>query len=176
MKKLGSGTFTVAFKHPSSKKVILKSVDPVKRAMASGRLPKSDLFPEVVFINKETHRVHVYSMKHYKTLSSKGIGTFDGIEKLKTVLTPKHARLYKELVLVSETNSEGIREFIEEIRNISNEFHTEREEIIRYAKALSKETKRKLIFEAQPFNVAVENKKLILFDCFYPMNVAAYYN
>jgi hypothetical protein len=173
MKQIGSGSFTVAFRDGDGK-VILNSVDPVKRAMSSGKLPKSELFPEINYIGKESKRVHSYSMKHYTTLSSRGIDTYSEISRLKRELTPKHAKLYVALTEIAIYHSEGVREFIRAVKKLPDEFATEREDIIRYTRALSKETKRKLSFEVHSFNVAVEDRKLILLDCFYPMRVAMY--
>lgn len=172
MEEIGSGSFTVAFRAGSGK-VILRSVDPVKRAMSSGKLPKSDLFPEIIFLKKEK-RIHVYSMKYYNTLSNKGISGYSEISSLETVLTRKHAKLYTELNDIADSSPIGIRSIINELKKLPDEFSAEREEIIKYAKALSKEVKRTLCFETFAFNVAVKNKKLVLLDCFYPLGVALY--
>lgn len=154
MKYIGKGAFTKCYLLDCGKKVMLKSIDPIKEVMSLGWFPDSPLFPSIHAIDEG-----VYESKYYPKVRS-----------LKNTLKPRHYGYYKELRRIQE----GIRY----TTNKYDSYHIiyKAFEGIRYKKL--REVMLEALegcanigsdigFEISPRNVAVEKGNLVLIDCFF---------
>lgn len=82
MQVIGKGMFTTAYRY-GPKKVLLKTVDPVKEAMANGYFPNTNLFPKLTYLGKD---YGLYVTTYYPKCRS-----------LKKSLKPSHYAFYREL-------------------------------------------------------------------------------
>jgi hypothetical protein len=162
-KFLGDGQFSEAYLNRADGTVLIKSVDPIKKAMASGKLPKCRLFPEIYYVGKDTRRIHLYRMPYYKILAHSNITH---------VLCKHDYDLYK--VLAKQGTKTGIRDIIKGFKQLPDGFSNERDMLIEYSDSLYRTVKQVISFEVPDFNVASKDKKLILLDCFFPDNARRY--
>lgn len=157
MKQIGKGTFTTAYLKPNGK-VLLKSIDMVKEAMAYGFFPDHRLFPNIVHVDTGDNFKY-YEMEFYEQPKS-----------LKNNLTPRQWRLYKILRSLSIECTFNpyllMDRWYTEFKRIPNEFAGEREALLDALSGLSNYS-TDIRFEISPRNVAVKGKKLILLDCFF---------
>ena len=158
MKQIGKGAFTTAYLDTDGK-VLLKSVDRVKEAMACGFFPDHRLFPKIEQVDQGEHYDY-YKMKFYKKFKS-----------LKNNLTPRQWRLYKilrGLYIPCNFNPHTMYNILCDVfeTQIPNEFKAEREALLEALHGLCNYG-TDMMFEISPRNVAIEGKKLILLDCFF---------
>lgn len=153
MKLIGKGTFTKAYLLESGE-VLLKSVDPIKECMAHGWFPDSELFPSISFEDGET-----YKMKYYPKVSS-----------LKNTLNERSYSLYLALRKLRVGYVKNSYDLLDKWRkafdSLPSEFEQEKEDLISAIEACSN-FDSDVSFEISPRNVAVDNGKLVLLDCFF---------
>ena len=153
MKIIGKGSFTTAYFNETTGQVLLKSRDRVKAAMAEGFFPDHKIFPKIKFVSIGDG-VTYYEMKYYKKYSS-----------LKNNLTSRQWEFYK--LLRTLNHSLGYANIYRDFETkIPNKFQKEREALLEALNGLSNYG-TDIAFEISPRNVAIEDKKLILLDCFF---------
>ena len=162
MKQIGKGSFTTAYLKPDGK-VLLKSIDEVKEAMAQGFFPNHRLFPKVELVDRGD-KFNYYEMKYFERTNG-----------LKSHLTLREWELYKLLCSLFKSRGylaniyDGYSRWYEIFERIPNKFKEEREALIEALNGLSNYF-TDIGFEISPRNVAVEGGKLILLDCFFQMS------
>jgi hypothetical protein len=153
MKLIGQGLFSKCYLLDCGSKVLIKSSDKVKECSSLYGLADSALFPEIIRIDFE-----MYEMKY-----------FPKVKSLKNSLDLDQWRLYKELRSV---NSLFLGRDYDKPRYLYKQFN---------ALNVAEDVKQALYdavdslqnygydinFEISPRNVAVENGKIILLDCFF---------
>lgn len=158
MKLIGKGTFTSAYLLPDGQTVKLVTNDPCKECAAMFA-PNSSIFPKLECDGYDERGKRVYRMKYYPKQKS-----------LKKALTPRDYRFYQYLREVSlslwgdDPYLVRFREKLNEV--VSTEFAEEILAICEHIDALNNYGDD-IKFEISPRNVAVNNGKLILLDCFY---------
>lgn len=171
-KRIGRGLFSTAYLS-ERKTCILKSIDPVKAAIAEDILiPNHRLFPKIKKIDsffKDGHNGGIYEMEYLPRPKS-----------IKNNVTPRQWRLYSWLRGVFESIQEISYTMIGEwkimkhqeelIRNCPREFKNESEAILEMINAL-KSYFTFVGFEISPRNVSVKGGKLILLDCFFSVEL-----
>lgn len=158
MKLIGKGSFTKAYLLPDGQTVKLVTNDPCKECAAMFA-PVSPIFPILECDGYEGEK-RVYRMKYYPKQKS-----------LKKALTARDYRFYKYLrkVAFSSWGCEDpyLSHFKEKLNEIiPTEFAEEILAICEYIDALNNYGDD-MKFEISPRNVAVDNGKLILLDCFF---------
>jgi hypothetical protein len=156
MKLIGKGAFTKAYLLPDGQTVKLVTNDPCKECMAIGLGSDSPLFPKIEQDGWEGD-CRAYKMKFYPRVSS-----------LKKALKAEHYELYKFLRNASFhpffSGAQGIIDAIE--KAFAGKFSEEKQAIAEHINGL-RNYGEDIRFEISPRNVAVENGKLILLDCFF---------
>lgn len=149
LKQIGKGMFSTAYKM-SSTKVLIRSIDPCKEAMAHGWFPNTRLFPKVQF-NGNNHGEYI--MKYLKPVRSP-----------KKDLNPKAYELYLELKDFQKAVHAGFG-FIHALKYITNK--TVRKHIQDAYQTL-RNYEGNVYFEISPRNInATKSGNLILRDCFF---------
>ena len=164
MKIIGKGKFTRCYQHPDNKnKVVLISNCWAKECSAMGWMPSSQMYPKIEKVDYPEgldNDASKYQMKKFKQVRS-----------LRSSLNAHHYTMYKQL-----------REFSYNLRAIRSKY--ESHDILHDAindSPLMPKLKRLLaesldalanygdgmMFEVSPRNVAVDNGKLILLDCWF---------
>lgn len=155
LKLIGKGAFTKCYQL-SEDKVLLKTEDPIKECMAHGWFPDSELFPEVSHSDVEG----CYEMKYYPKVRS-----------LKNNLSPDQYRLYKELRLIFSEFRQPVNPY-----DRYNAWHDAFEcsdldqdikETMQYALLACGNYGTDVCFEISPRNVAVDDGKVVLLNCFF---------
>lgn len=160
MKLIGKGTFTRAYLLPDGETVKLVTNDPCKECAAMFA-PDSPIFPKLECDGYEGEK-RVYRMKYYPKVKS-----------LKNSLTPRDYRLYgllRKVTLSLWGPDAYLAKFIDKVEEIlPEEFANEKEAIREHVDALNNYGDD-MKFEISPRNVAVDNGKLILLDCFFKVS------
>lgn len=158
MKLIGKGSFTRAYLMEDGQTVKLITKDPCKECVAIGMGSDNALFPKLEQDGWEGDN-RVYKMKYFPKVSS-----------LKKSLKQEHYELYSYLKKVSHYlcgNAGNIDFFIKKIEEIlPDKFAEEKEAICDHVEGL-RNYGEDICFEISPRNVAVDNGKLILLDCFF---------
>ena len=150
MPLVGKGAFSKVYRK-NAKRVLIKSKDPVKEAMACGFFPESSMFPKVTHVgNSACGNWKYYEEKYYPRVRS-----------LKKKLTPFEWEFYCVLRDINwgVPTRDGIR-------SIPNKFTARRQALLDAHSGLQNYNPHPR-FEISPRNVAVHNSKLILLDCFF---------
>lgn len=150
MKLIGKGTFTKCYLLPCKKKVLLKTDDPVKECMGNSWFPNSRLFPKLKTTDEG------YISKYYPRVKS-----------LKDSLEPKEYEKYTELRKLWRDNDHSITNYytcIEVFKTVKNK--AMKKALLEAVNSLANYGSD-ICFEISPRNVAVNNGKLILLDCFF---------
>ena len=156
VKRIGSGAFTKAYLMENGR-VLLRSCDPIKEAMAWGWFPKSEYFPEVSMLD-----YGVYEMQYYPRVRS-----------LKSALAPAQWAIYKSLRnLYNEYRgkcldySDWYKVFE---REAADDYGVPEDvvQIILEALDACSNYDSSVNFEISPRNVAAQDGQLVLLDCFY---------
>ena len=152
---IGQGAFTKCYKM-NANKVLLKSCDPVKEAMSLGLTPNSRIFPKVTYTSCNNE----YEMKYYsKVKSLKNSLDADQYELYKALRTVKLLNVIEVLsgrgyeILIKRFKALDIK------RSVKNALIGMVEGLLNYG--------TDICFEISPRNVAVNNGKLVLLDCFF---------
>jgi len=158
MKLIGKGAFTKAYLQDNGK-VLLKSVDPIKECMALGWFPEHRLFPTVEMID-----TGMYEMQYYPKVTS-----------LKQNLTAEDWELYKELRALFDTYKASVNKY-DGYSSWYKVFSTsdlpeEIKELLLEALDACANVGSDIMFEISPRNVAVDNGRLVLLDCFYQTSI-----
>lgn len=157
MKLIGKGSFTRAYLLPDGQTVKLVTNDPCKECAAMFA-PNSPIFPKLECDGYEGER-RVYKMKYYPKQKS-----------LKKALAPRDYKLYQYLRKVNLSlwgDDPHLARFKEKLNEIiPTEFAKEILAICEHIDALNNYGDD-MKFEISPRNVAVDNGKLILLDCFF---------
>lgn len=155
MKQIGKGKFTTAYLLDTNK-VLLKTTDPIKEAMALGFFPESSYFAKVDFDCTNQHYIMEYLPRP---------------RSLKKSLKPLHWNQYKYLVALYKKEATNavkkpypINYWVSLFQQIP--WKRLRQALIEAATACSNYSSDTL-FEISPCNVTVKNKQLILLDCFF---------
>lgn len=154
MKLIGKGAFTKAYLQDNGK-VLLKSVDPIKECMAFGWFPEHRLFPAVEMID-----TGLYEMQYYAKVTS-----------LKHNLIAEDWELYKELKALFDASTvpsnkdDGYSTWYETFSN--SDLDEEIKEVLLEALDACANVGSDIMFEISPRNVAVDNGRLVLLDCFF---------
>ena len=152
-KLIGTGAFTRAYLR-NDNMVELYSVDNMKECMSLGWFPDSELFPEIEKIENDT--VSVYEMKYYKRV------------KLET-LEPDQLKIYRDLQKAYKKINYGKSRF--NCDCVKMAFDTIENEELRETMIEALEACQNygddICFEISKRNIAIENGKLILLDCFF---------
>ena len=156
VKRIGSGAFTKAYLMENGR-VLLRSCDPIKEAMAYGWFPKSEYFPEVSVLDEG-----VYEMQYYQKVRS-----------LKSALTPKQYVVYKRLRNVFNEHGGRCKDYFDWYKvfeqEATDEFGVPDDVVQLILEALNacSNYDQSVNFEISPRNVAVQDGQLVLLDCFY---------
>ena len=156
VKRIGSGAFTKAYLMENGR-VLLRSCDPIKEAMAYGWFPKSEYFPEVVVLDDG-----VYEMQYYPRVRS-----------LKAALAPTQWEIYKSLRNIWNEHRGKCRDYFDWYKvfeqEATDEFGVPADvvQIILEALDACSNYDQSVNFEISPQNVAVQDGQLVLLDCFY---------
>lgn len=157
LKKLGKGLFTECFELNDSE-VLLVSEDPLKEVYSMGWLCDT-LFPVTEKIDYLSSGESVYKMKRYTKVSS-----------LKNSLEAEQYEIYKTLRKVQDV-LQCPRNLYDSYNAVHEAFSTIENEELRdkMIEALDDVANygSDVMFEISPRNVAVDNGKLILLDCFF---------
>jgi hypothetical protein len=160
-KLIGKGSFTYAYLREDGK-VFLQSKCPIKECMAMGWFPDSNLFPQLERLGWSEDRkedFQDYRMDYYPKVKS-----------LKNNLDKDQYQIYKDLRALSVPYCDPQQSFFrwhEEFDKLENE---ELREVMKEALDACGNYGTTIGFEISPRNVAVENGKLILLDCFYDIS------
>jgi len=154
---IGKGAFSTVWRDKKNPDMVrVETSDHVKECMGMGWFPKSPLFPTV----ERTEEIGVYSMRFYPTAKSKAV----------TGLLCEHdAELYKALrnLSVNYWSKKAPYElWTEAFNSLPEKFAEEKETLLEALDALTNYGDD-ACFEISPRNVACENGKLILLDCFF---------
>ena len=156
VKRIGSGAFTKAYLMENGR-VLLRSCDPIKEAMAYGWFPKSEYFPEVSVLDEG-----VYEMQYYPRVRS-----------LKSALAPAQWAIYKSLRNIWNEHCRKCRDYYDWYmvfeREAADEYGVPEHvvQIILEALDACLNYDSSVNFEISPRNVAVQDGQLVLLDCFY---------
>ena len=156
VKRIGSGAFTKAYLMENGR-VLLRSCDPIKEAMAYGWFPKSEYFPEVVVLDDG-----VYEMQYYPKARS-----------LKAALAAEQYAVYKSLRALFNEHSGRCKDYSAWYKvfeqEATDEFGVPADvvQIILEALDACSNYDSSVNFEISPRNVAVQDGQLVLLDCFY---------
>lgn len=154
MQLIGKGAFTKAYLCEDNS-VFLKSECQIKECMSFGWFPDSYLFPKI----NGTDNMGEYTMKYYPKVTS-----------LKSSLEPRQYRFYKLLKGLSirwaHNKYDLYNEWHKAFESIPDEFAEERDSILEALDACANYGSD-INFEISPRNVAVDNGKLVLLDCFF---------
>ena len=154
MKLIGTGKFTRAYLN-EEKKVILKSVCPIKECMSLDFFPDSKLFPKVESL--EYDLIPTYKMEYYPRTRG-----------LKKHLKPKQWEIYKQLREIYK----GVNyDWSMRKSNVCEQFKKLKNKRLRSvmidAYYACRNYGTDICFEISPRNVGHKNGKLILLDVFY---------
>ena len=154
---IGKGAFTTAYRF-NDKKVLLKSEDLVKLAMAQGMFPNSKLFPEIDFLDSIKYKDYDYIMNYEPDLKSRVV-----ISKL----NPYYQNMYRQLKKL-ENSFHGRIDFEEKVDKLKGlkSYHKMALKSA-YSAIMNFEDDYDIRFEISPRNVSTKNGRLILNDCFY---------
>ena len=156
VKRIGSGAFTKAYLMENGR-VLLRSCDPIKEAMAWGWFPKSEYFPEVSMLD-----YGVYEMQYYPRVRS-----------LKSALAPAQWAIYKSLRNLYNEYRGKCRDYSDWYkvfeREAADDYGVPEDvvQIILEALGACLNYDSSVIFEISPRNVAAQDGQLVLLDCFY---------
>ena len=156
VKLIGSGAFTKAYLMDNGR-VLLRSCDPIKEAMAYGWFPKSEYFPEVSVLD-----AGVYEMQYYPRVRS-----------LKSALAPAQWKIYKSLRNLWNEYRGTCRDYFDWYKVFEQEAADDYGvpddvvQIILEALNACSNYDQSVNFEISPRNVAVQDGQLVLLDCFY---------
>ena len=156
VKRIGSGAFTKAYLMESGR-VLLRSCDPIKEAMAYGWFPQSEYFPEVAVLDNG-----VYEMQYYPRVRS-----------LKSALAPAQWKIYKSLRNLWNEYRGKCRDYFDWYkvfeREATDEYGVPEHvvQIILEALNACSNYDASVNFEISPRNVAAQDGQLVLLDCFY---------
>ena len=156
VKRIGSGAFTKAYLMENGR-VLLRSCDPIKEAMAYGWFPKSEYFPEVVVLDEG-----VYEMQYYPKERS-----------LKSALTPAQWEIYKSLRNIWNEHRGECWDYFDwyEVfeQEATDEFGVPDDVVQLILEALNacSNYDQSVNFEISPRNVTAQDGQLVLLDCFY---------
>lgn len=156
VKRIGSGAFTKAYLMENGR-VLLRSCDPIKEAMAYGWFPKSEYFPEVSVLD-----AGVYEMQYYPKVRS-----------LKAALTAEQYAVYNSLRAVFNEHGIRCKDYFDWYKvfeqEATDEFGVPGDvvQIILEALDACSNYGQSVNFEISPRNVAVQDGQLVLLDCFY---------
>ncbi len=151
-KLIARGSFTKCYLLPGGERVRLESIDPAKECMALGWGGDHPMFPEIKRVDYE-----VYEMKFYPRVSS-----------LKSALEPDQWEFYKKLREIQNKCGWKWKNDWDHVESLRAEFLK-----LPDGQALSDHLDglmnygADIRFEISPRNVAVDNGKLILLDCFF---------
>ena len=156
VKRIGSGAFTKAYLMENGR-VLLRSCDPIKEAMAWGWFPKSEYFPEVSVLDEG-----VYEMQYYPRVRS-----------LKSALAPAQWAIYKSLRNLYNAYMGTCRDYFDWYKVFEQEAADDYGvpddvvQIILEALNACSNYGQSVNFEISPRNVAAQDGQLVLLDCFY---------
>ena len=161
-KLLGKGLFSKVYENTNEPcMVIIETVDHAKECMAHGWFPDSDLFPTVT----PTDECGVYTMRYYASAKSKGV---------LSELDAHNKALYRALRKLSvhvDNPYDRMHAWCEAFASLPDQFATEREALREACEACGNYGSQ-VAFEISPRNVATENGKLVLLDCFFMVDQA----
>jgi len=150
MELIGKGSFTKCYLLPCKKKVLLETDDPVKECIGNGWFPNTPLFPKLETTDKG------YLCKYYPKVRS-----------LKKALKPSEYEKYKDLRDIFTNNWGGIKGYSHCRRDLGKvKNKTMRKHLLDAVDSLANYGDD-MCFEISPRNVAVNNGKLVLLDCFF---------
>ena len=156
---LGKGAFSDAYLHTDGT-VELISCDPIKECMSMGWFPEGRLFPDVEYVAHHTDNLHkVYHMPIYARPTS-----------IKKNVTAHDWGLYKALraldIGYQQNPNNAFHAWHAAFDTLPDEYAAEREEIKEALDACGNYG-TDILFEISPRNIAVQDGRLILLDCFY---------
>ncbi|MNQ98128.1 hypothetical protein D3C85_1138020 [compost metagenome] len=153
LKLIGKGAFTRCYRLDEST-VLLKSRDPIKECMAHGMFPKSPVFP-IVECGDECGE---YRMKYYPRGGS-----------LKNTLDPDQWEIYKTLRALFDSIGyvKNPHDRYSKLYTLFQELPDNIRDDMTYALDAVANYGSDIGFEISPRNVATDNGKLVLLDCFF---------
>ena len=156
VKRIGSGAFTKAYLMENGR-VLLRSCDPIKEAMALGWFPKSKYFPEIAVLDDG-----VYEMQYYPRVRS-----------LKSALTPAQWGIYRSLRNIYNECGSKCQNYFDWYKvfeqEAADDYNVPEDvvQVILEALDACSNYDTSVRFEISPRNVAVQDGQLVLLDCFY---------
>jgi len=162
MKLIGKGSFSEVYKF-NSEKVVIKTIDPIKEAMAVGFFPNSKLFPKIDFFDHMDYGDDFkYIMKYDEDLKSKSV-----ISKLK----PYYQNMYRQLREIQGI-FRNLNDYEYKISSLKGVRKYHKDALIKaYWAIMNYLDERDIAFEISPRNVSTKNGRLILNDCFFSVSL-----
>jgi len=160
LKLIGQGSFSRVYKL-DEETVLIRSRDPAKECYSMYQM-ESDRFPILEYMGDDERdkRFSFYKSKFYKR------------QPLKSSLRPEEYELYKALKTMwhqsfgQQRPDDGYNFWYEEVGKLPDKFATEVEGIRDCLGSLAN-WGSDICFEISPRNVAVDDGRLILLDCFF---------
>lgn len=165
--QLGKGLFSRCYKLDNST-VLIESYDPIKAAMADGKFPKSKLFPKVHHATNPFGRGYpFYKMKLYdlpkrptrkwlqSNLEEEQFALFSLLSELRQDV--QDAAAWKDGTSRQQVWTDAYNDYLE----------PKHAKILVKAHRVCCEVGETIMLDCLPKNVAVDDGKLILLDCFY---------
>ena len=152
LKQIGKGMFSKVYGETDST-VLINSSDPIKECNALWGLADSDLFPEIERIEYGCDS-SLYRMKRYNKVRAP-----------KKELLPDQYRIYTELRKLMRMSYENNYQFADCVNSLDLDEDTKESIICAFESCMNYTDK--VGFEISPRNIAVDEGKLILLDCFF---------
>lgn len=154
-KLIGRGAFTRCYKLGEDQ-VLLESCCPAKECMSFGWGNTGDLFPKLERVEFDEYSTYV--MKRYP--KTRG---------LKSHISEHQWSLYKALRALPINfggDCDGSNHWYNQFNSLPDQFEDEKEQLLEMLNAMGNYG-ADIGFEISPRNVAVDNGKLVLLDCFF---------
>ena len=158
MKIIGKGAFSTVYRK-STDKVLIKSTDHVKECMSLGWFPTSRLFPKITQVGQDD----VSDCKFYE---SKYYPKFSSLKKELNSLDWEFYNILRGLERSYFGKGSNLSHWQKQFDTIPSKFKHKKLALLESLDALSNYGDD-VCFEISPRNVAINNGRLILLDCFF---------
>jgi len=159
LRQIGKGAFSTVYKKTADK-VLIESTDKVKECMSLGWFPKSKLFPIIKYVGANSHNdLKFYECKFYEKICA--------VKPNLTKFDYEFYRVLRNLPIDYQIHPyASFKELHRVFDTVPNKFHSKRRALKDALDALSNYGPD-IGFEISPRNIAIENKRLVLLDCFF---------
>ena len=150
---VGRGAFSQVYRK-SDREVLIKSRDPVKECMSLTWFPNSRIFPTLTKIGTDDDGLYSFYVSKY----------YQRVRSLKSSVAADDWEFYN--ILRQLPVAPGYNHWYLQFSLIPNKFKGKRKALLGAVDALANYGSD-ICFEISPRNVAAQNNKLVLLDCFY---------